>query len=776
MLRHGVDFRLVVVLTALACLAGCGGSSSGQPANGGAGTDGGSSGAAGTPSGAAGTSGASGSAAGTSGNADAASDSAAAGASGNPDAAAGASGNPDGASGNPDAAADTAAASGGGGSAGGGGAGAGGVSGAAGGFQPPTTSLVFDVSTASDPAAPGGRLLYTVTVGNVSTLAVAGVTVSMTVPAGLQFGNGADALPGSSNCHGSSNLCVPGDEVSWALGSLAAGASRSISINAQVLQTVGNGDSIAATFKLVATGVNPTLVTKTVQVHALSSAELATGTSVNPVTAGQRFTLDLDVGQVGTAALTGTVLSATVAPGLTVASISDGGTQAASGTVSWNLGGLGIGASVHRTIDVTVDSNVTAGAVLATRATLTYDGGLAVDAAADYAIRVAAATPSISLKAATTSSPAVPAGRLVYTATVRNLSTRAVDGVTVLFRVPNGLQFGNAADAAPNSSNCNGSSNLCPAGYQVSWALGSIPAGDSRSIEVNAQVLADEVGNGNLIRAVFAVLGTGIDELDAVKTVQIFDKPGAQLTLTTTANPVTNTKAFTYAVDIGQIGTVALTGAALHLALPAGLTVGAISNGGARDASGIAWTLGGIAVGAALHLTVDVTCDGTALPGTPLSARATLTYDGGDEVDALTDYTVSVVAVAQPLSLAISASPNPVSPGNRLLYAVTVTNTTARSVAAVQLLVRVPTGTQFGNAADADPNSSNCNGSSNLCVAGDEAAWDLGDMAAGASQIITINTQVLTSMLKGSLIPFPFWLTATGLDAPLLRRIVVPAQ
>jgi hypothetical protein len=44
------------------------------------------------------------------------------------------------------------------------------------------------------------------------------------------------------------------------------------------------------------------------------------------------------------------------------------------------------------------------------------------------------------------------------------------------------------------------------------------------------------------------------------------------------------------------------------------------------------------------------------------------------------------------------------------------------------------------------------------------------------SAAFTINAQVLTSLLAGSLIPAPFWLSATGLDAPILLPVVVPAN
>jgi uncharacterized repeat protein (TIGR01451 family) len=656
-----------------------------------------------------------------------------------------------------------------------GGAGAGGSGGAAGAIGsdagPQPSALTFDVSTTADPVAPGGRLLYTITVGNTSNVAIAGVTVTWLLPTGVQFNYANDSEPNSS-CAGSVT-CSANGQATWTLGALAAGASRTITVNVLVLTSLGSGDSIAASFKLTATGVNPVTFNKTVQVYTGSSAQLSTGTAINPATPGQKLTLDLDIGQLGTNALTNAVLQASLAPGLTVASIGQGGTQASPGVVTWNIGGLGVGAALHRTVDITVDSNVPAGAILTTRATLTYDGGLAVDAAAEYAIRVASAAPFLSLVVAATTSPVVPGGRILYTATISNLSSRSVDGISLLLRVPVGLQMNYSNDAAPDS-NCAGSVT-CSAGLEALWSLGTLAAGDSRPVTLNPQVLANTLGNGNLVRALFALSGTGVDEIDAVKTVQIYDSPAAQLAFGATANPVIATQAFTYNFDIGQIGLNALTNAQLRATLPHGVTVGTISGGGAQDASGdVVWNLGTVAVGADQHLTVNVTGDGTAPPGTILDGRAALTYDGGAEIDAVTDYAIPVVAAPQGMTLTVTAAPNPAVPGNRLLYTATVTNTTSRSVDSVQLYLRVPVGLQFNYANDADPNSS-CAGSV-TCSSGFEAVWALGTMAAGAIQIVTLNAQVLTSLLGGSLIADTFWLSATGLDAPILVPLVIPAN
>jgi uncharacterized repeat protein (TIGR01451 family) len=756
---------------------GAGGATTGHAGNGGGGTSAGGGSGGST----AGTGGGAGAAGGAAGGGLAGAGGAAGGAGSGSGGVGGTSAGTGGSAGAAGSSAGGAAGSptGGAGGATGGAAGiAGGAGGGlGGGYQPPASPLTFDVSTTADPVAAGGRLLYTVTIGNVSNVSVDGVTLTWLLPTGVQFYYTTDVAPDPNSGWNTSGNFTAGSQATWNIGSVAAGSMRTVVINALVLTSVGDGDSISASFKLTATGVNPATFTKVVQVYAESSAQLSTGSAVNPVVPGHKFTLDVDVGQIGTQALANAALQTTLSPGLSVVSISDGGTQTSPGVISWSVGSLGVGLATHRSVDLAVDGNVPAGALLTTHTTLTYDGGLAVDAAADYTVRVIAAAPYLNLAVAAVPGPVVPGARLGYTATVTNTSTRSIDGVGLLLRGPTGLQFYYTTDAAPDvSSGWNTSGNLV-AGSEGYWSLGTIASGDSRTVFIDEQVLANVVGNGNLIRADFQTWATGIDVIDDVRTVQVYDSPGAQLALGATANPVTNAQAFSYTVDVGQIGTTALANAQLKLWLPPHLAVNAINGGGAQDASGaVVWSIGSIGVGANGHYTVAVTGDGTAIPGTILYARTALTYDGGAEVDALTDYAIPVVAAAQGVTMTVTASPNPAVPGNRLLYTATITNTTARSVDSVTLLLLVPVGLQFHYTADVDPDTSSGWNTSGLFTAGSEAYWSLGTLAAGATQIVTINAQVLTSLLGGSLIPTQFWLSAGGQDAPVLVPVTVPAN
>ena len=638
-----------------------------------------------------------------------------------------------------------------------------GIAGSGGGSTPPAPPLQFDISVVTNPVVPGGRLLYVITVGNVSTHAVDGVGLTMRVPTGLQFVYSTDVYPNSAGC----SVCTANLSATWALGSLAAGVSRTVMVNAQVLQTVGEGDSIASMFTLAATGQNAINVTKTVSVHGAPAGQLALGTATSPVVPNQRFTFDLDVGETGPTALANAELRLALPAGLSVVAISDGGTAPAAGDVAWTLGTLT--SAVHRSVDVVVDRTLPAGSILVARAKLTYDGGVDVDAFAEQPVSVVAAPLPLKVDISVASNPVQPAGRLLYTITLGNVSTRALEGVGIVLRTPAGLQFVYSTDADPNSAGC----SVCTEGLEADWNLGTLAAGASQTITLNASVLASEVGDGALIRAPFVIGATDMNLITAVNTTQVFGRPAAQLALGAVTNQAVPGQAFTFDIDVGQIGAAALTGTTLRAVLPTGVTVGTIGDGGTQPAPGeVVWSVGGLAVGGALHRSLPVVVDAATLPGAILAPRVQLTYEGGVAVDATAEYAASVVVSDPPLKLTVGAAPNPGVPGTRLLYTATLSNTSARAVDTIGLMLRTPAGIQYVYSTDAEPNSAGCS----VCTADLESTWSFASLPVSGVQVVTINANLLATVVEGSLISATFKVGATALMAPLFVKLTVPTH
>lgn len=361
--------------------------------------------------------------------------------------------------------------------------------------------LSLTITSTPSPAVPGGLVLHQATITNSSVRAIEGINLVMRVPRGLSFNNTIGADPDSSNCAGNAT-CSADEEASWTIASLPAGTSESIFINPTVVETVvEDGMLISASFALRAAGFNPINVFESFPVVVGSQAQLTLDTLVDPVVPGQSFTYYVHVGQVGTVALGNARLELALPALSSVEAISDGGTQAASGKVVWNLGTVPVAGTVRHSVTVKVAENATAASVLGSRAELRYDGGEEVDAAAEHALSVVGvALPlSVTFDALPDESAAVNS-RILYTTTITNNLSRAVDGVSLLLRVPTGLSYNRTTHADPDSSNCGGNAT-CSAGEEGAWTLGTLTSGETRIVTVNPLVEPSSIG-GSLVTVV----------------------------------------------------------------------------------------------------------------------------------------------------------------------------------------------------------------------------------------------------------------------------------
>jgi len=189
--------------------------------------------------------------------------------------------------------------------------------------------------------------------------------------------------------------------------------------------------------------------------------------------------------------------------------------------------------------------------------------------------------------------------------------------------------------------------------------------------------------------------------------------------------------------------------------------VDAVSDGGTDLGTGeVVWDIASLSSGVSLRRTITVTADNVSR-GDIIRLHAELTHNGGQEIDSSSQFAVSVANTTPPISATITATPDPVADGGTLAYSITVTNDSALPANAVSVIFRVPAELSFRYITDAEPDAA-CG--STTCVSTLEAAWDLGTMAAGATQVITINATVAAGLDNGTLINVPVRVTVTELQ------------
>lgn len=630
--------------------------------------------------------------------------------------------------------------------------------------------IVMQVTTPQSPAIPGQSMLWTITVGNTGSVAVKAVNVLFRVPKGLSF-TYTLANPPAASCGNS--ICSENEEATWNLGDLPAGASTTIQIDPSVLSDVGDGDEIAAQVRLNATDLDPIVLTKTVPVTASVPAEVTLAASSDPVIEDQLIELVLDVGHIGDAALFDGKLLLELPGSLEAVEASDGGEideTSAPASVRWTTASLPVGATLRRSIKAKVRVGAAAGDILNPRASFSYEGAT-LENVAQVPISVLPKASPLTLSVRPAADPVVPGSSALYLVTVSNTSLRAVDGIVLWQRVPPELSFTYTVGAQPNAENCGNS--VCSEQELSRWTLGTLAAGTSETVTVNAEVLAATAGDGTLVSSAFELRATGTTPAHAFKTLAVHPKPGAQLSLGTAVSPVVPGQTFSYDVDVGQIGLGSLQGSALKLELPAGVEVGAISDGGSAAEGIVSWDLGAIAVGAGAHRNVAITLPADAAPGSVWEARASLTYEGGVELDAVSENAVTVVTEALPLTVTVAATPNPIVLGDPVSYTTTIKNESERTIDGVALLLRLPEGLAFNYITAADPDAAGCGNS--ICGGGEEASWVLGSIAAGATKIVNVNPVPAVSLVGGSLVTFRQRLTAVDLGGTITVQSTSPS-
>jgi len=505
--------------------------------------------------------------------------------------------------------------------------------------------LLLDV-TVDGPVSADGRALYTMTVSNISATPITDVSMVYAVPEELRFHPTVDAEP-DTNCE---STCIGGTDASWALGTLAAGESRTITVNAVVLSPldVPTGTLINTPIRVTSPDIIDIVhVTKTVSVNNSPIPQFVMSASKDPVIPGDNLVYQFNIGNINAAALSNPELRAALPTGVTVNSISDGGIRDdATGEIVWTITNFATDDTVRREVSVSVNTSALAGQILTARAELRYGEEVALNSNAGHSVTVVASTFPLTLNISAAHGPAVANKRLPYDIIVSNISAEPVNMVEIQLRVPPQLQFHPSVDAEPDTS-CE---STCADGAEASWALGTLTAGASRTITINATVLSpSDVPTGSLINSLIRVTSpTVIDNINEPKIVAVNNSPMSQLAMSASKNPVIPGDNLVYQFDISSINATPLSNLELRTALPAGVTVNSISDDGTLDdATGeIVWTVASLAADNTIQREVSTTVDIGTIAGQILAARAELRHDGGITLDSSAEHAVTVVASA----------------------------------------------------------------------------------------------------------------------------------
>ncbi|MDD5041680.1 MAG: hypothetical protein PHX87_04730 [Candidatus Peribacteraceae bacterium] len=566
---------------------------------------------------------------------------------------------------------------------------------------------------------PGGTLTYSISVTNTSTVNAPNVTVTDTLPSSVTFLNASDGG------------MQAGGVVTWSGLSIAAGATKTLTVQVQVSTQAADG-TVLINFASVA-GVSAQDAT-TVQVPQ-SNADLSIiKTGPQTVQQGSVVLYSLTVFNAGPQASQNVVISDVIPAGLTwnSAQTSSGCVLNGGGTsVLCNNFTLTAGQNRSFTVAFNVPTTVTCSAVIQNTATVSTsnDSNSSNNISQTIVTTVQCPTPTFSITKTDNQTTVQPGGTLTYQIFVTNTSQYAGTNVTVTDTLPSSVTFLNASDGGTQT------------GGMVTWSGLSIAAGQTKALTVQVQV-SSSASNGTVLTNTAQVAGVSAQDTTTVQT----GTTGADLSITKTGpQTVQQGDVILYTLTAYNAGPQSAQNVVVADVVPAGLTFnqaqsssGCVLNGGGTSVLCNNFTL---TAGQNRSFTVAFTVTSAAVCNSAVLNTATISTSNDPNGANNTSQTVSTfVQCAQPtFSITKTDGRSTVLPGESLTYQITVTNTSATTASNVQVTDALPGGVTYVTSSD----SGVLNGATVL--------WTLPSLAAGVSKTLIVIVTVPSTASNGTI-------------------------
>ena len=176
--------------------------------------------------------------------------------------------------------------------------------------------------------------------------------------------------------------------------------------------------------------------------------------------------------------------------------------------------------------------------------------------------------------------------------------------------------------------------------------------------------------------------------------------------------------------------------------LPANTTFVSASDGGVLAGNVVTWSIGSVPVGPTITRTVTVQVNDPLPAGvTSITNTATVTDDGANGADPTpannTDTDIDSLATTPDLVVTKTDGVTSASPGDTLIYTVTISNAGAQDASGVTVTDTLPANTTFVSASDGG------------IFSGGVVTWNVGGLAARTSVTRTVTVLVNSTVAAG---------------------------
>ena len=549
-----------------------------------------------------------------------------------------------------------------------------------------SSTFSYALTTTTDPARPGQMVQFELTASNL-TNAAQYLSVGYLVP---QFTT-------------SINGYAAGTALTYTFGYIPAGVSQSIYLDFKVLNGTQAPPDGSLVNLVVSDPARSASVSRTAMVKSAPAA-LDLSTQQGSVAPGGSFSYTLAYHNASSSSLSGSQLSLPIPVGATFVSADGGGVKGTDGVVRWSPSALGAGATgeVHLSLKSSTTPAIQAALLIqaAWRNSSSQILAQASDAKAVYA------SPALSY-ALTTTDPVKPGQVVQFKLTASNL-TNAAQYLSVGYHVP---QF---------TTSINGYA----AGTALSYTFGYIAEGTTEAVYLDFKVLSSTQNppDGSLVTLEISNQASGAS---VSRTATVKSAPAAALDLSTQQGSVAPGGSFSYTLAYHNASSSSLSGSQLSLPIPVGATLVSADGGGVKGTDGVVrWSPSVLGAGATGEVHLSLKSSTTPAIQAALLIEAAWTNSSSQILARASD--AKAVYASPAFSYGLTAS-GPAIPGHAIQFKLTVTNAT-NAAQYLSVGYHVP---QFTT-------------STTGYAAGTALSYTFGNVAAGASQSVTLSFNVLS--------------------------------